>query len=997
MKLCIIHLSDIHFKEDEQAHIELATEIARVTFSTYRNSDHCLLAITGDVAFSGKKSEYKIANEFLQHLTTTLISEKNIPIDYAIAPGNHDCDLSENPVRDIVISTIKGDPSKAENEDLINLCTKVQSNFFEFRKKYTLESTLHEDPLWLEQSISIGKKIINISSINAAWMSSLEEKQGTLVYPIEKYDEIIENPTIRFTLLHHPLNWYCQHTYHNFRATLQQCSSIIFSGHEHTPNLNKIENPKSPNSSVIHIEAKATDPKVDNSGISLVTFCTETNSVTQKTFSRRNFKLIENPNEEVSTKISDSDQKNLIKRSYLEEISHLGATIKHPDKKILSMSDVYIDPEFEQLDEEIDSGSIRLAEVDFKNKTTLILGDEQSGKTKLLHNQFNSLTEKGIYPIFLDVRTLRRTTENELIKHEERSIKNTYKDNEFHRLSRSERAILIDNFDHIATNTTFTSTVINYIKSNYSTIIICADEILDTAISSNTKLFNEFKFDKKLKIRDFGRNSRIKLIKKWHQCSNNQERENLEKAVHKTESIINTALGRNLIPSRPIYLLTLLQSTSSQDSDDLQNSGMSYYYQYLITKSLEEAGTNKSKFDEIFHYLSNLSWFMKSTDSNEISYNELSKFNNSFSENFTTINLEKQIDLLKRAKIISEDSKYFTFSYPYIRYFFIGKYLADNIDQPEVISRIKEFCSDLSTRENSNTILFLTHHKNSDWVIDQVSENLNSCFADQFPVYFGNDSANLNDLVGTVSELVVNKIDVEHNQEIVRDIKDTSESNESTIESKRAEREEDQRLITEVFKMMRGSEVLGQILKNYYGSINRQKKQEYIREISEAPLRLLHFIFESTIKNPKNIIEDIEDRLKKKNISYSQDELRDITKGFISAFISHLSTGVIMKSSESINSEKLLEDICSFSEKNPQNAFKLIEVSSYLLSPNRLPLDKIRKIAKDLEDSPLAFHVFQNLAYYHIQMFHTPDNIKMKLGSYVKINLSAVKSLPKDR
>lgn len=993
MKLSIIHLSDIHFSEKDEKYIPLAKELAHSSFSTYRDSSYCIVALTGDIAFSGKSSEYEIAETFLKELKEALKAEKDIPIQFIIAPGNHDCELSSNIIRDVLIDSVKSDPSKAKDIEIINECTRVQENFFQFRDKL-INKPIYQDRLWLENEIEVGDMTIRLSTVNAAWMSSLTEKQGSLVFPIENYKDLLSCDFPRFSFIHHPLNWYCQNTYHSFKLELQQSTSILFSGHEHSLNSYNIENKRAGNT--IYIESRALDFNSSDSGYSTVSFNTTNSQIIQKTFSLSGQTYSENTNENISTKLSTSHYTQKINPNYLKKISDIGAVITHPEKNRLIIDDIFIDPEFEKtsISEEVEI--ISLNDVDFTNNTTLILGEEQSGKTKILHNQFNNLLDNDIYPIYLDSRNLKRVTLKEFNKNIDRSISEIYNNKgEYDKLSKTKRALLIDNFDAIGSNMSGLGSILESIKDNYSTVIITSDDALETVLDSNPKLLNDFEIDTKLKIRDFNANLRNKLIKKWHLCSDEQDSSSFECTIHKTESIINTVLGKNLIPARPLYLLTLLQSTSCQDKEDLHNSGMSYYYQYLITKSLEDAGVSRSKFDEIFNYLSNLAWFIRSQDLDMISYNELSKFNNQFSENYTTTSLDKQLSILLNSKILSHNNNYYQFSYPYIKLFFTGKYFADHIDKPEIIGIIRDYCKNLSTRENSNTILFLTHHKSSDWVIDEISENLKSCFSDNKPIYFGEDSNYLNDLVGTVSEVIISDINIDKNQEDQRVISDSNSHEPSDRQLNDIDKEDTNNKIIETFKILRGSEVLGQILKNYYGSLTRIKKSEYIKEIADAPLRLLHYIFENTISNPDDIIENIEKHLLDKKLDLTKDEIKNISTKFISQFVCQISTGIVIKMTESINSEKLSEDIRIFSSNNNKIAYNLLEAATYLLSPNKLPIDKISNLAKIIENNQLAFQVLQNLALYHIHMFHTPDRSKQQLGSLVKINLSKQRTLNK--
>jgi len=51
---------------------------------------------------------------------------------------------------------------------------------------------------------------------------------------------LMEPATLRLALVHHPLNWYAQSSYHDLRKKLRGHCNAIFSGHEHTATISTI-------------------------------------------------------------------------------------------------------------------------------------------------------------------------------------------------------------------------------------------------------------------------------------------------------------------------------------------------------------------------------------------------------------------------------------------------------------------------------------------------------------------------------------------------------------------------------------------------------------------------------------------------------------------------------------------------------------------------------------------------------------------------------------
>jgi len=985
MNICVIHLSDLHIRYPDDFVLQKARDIVSCAFEQVRESSHCLIAITGDIAFSGQAEEYKLATDFLGTIKENLSKESNTPIDFVIVPGNHDCKLiPENSIRSTIIESVLANQEKSYETEIVNFCTQAQEDFFAFEEALSPRASIYSDKLWKEIEINVGGKKIRLSLINASWMSTIHEEPGKLVYPINNYAETLrQDCDFRLSFVHHPLNWYCQQTYHEFRRLILASSSIVFSGHEHVNTISSVSNLDS--NSTIFIESNALQPhSTEGSGFSVVSIDIAETKVCQRSYILTDDKYVLEPQKDHSLEICTVGEDDSLTREFVKTLQDPGAALVHPDKAEIDFSDIYVSPELEG---ENGSENITLDELSLIEKKTIIFGDEQSGKTKILHHSFMSLYGTGIYPVYLDAKTIKRNTRNGIKKALAKAVKIEYINSEIiERSEKSKRVLLLDSYEEIGKQSKGVSSIFEYIEENFGTVLITCDTILNSGLTTSDEHDKRMTEYIKYSIKDFGCNLRYQLIKRWHSNTDRQTPKELEVACHNTESVITTVLGKNLVPSRPLFLLVLIQSSSSVGSEDLHNSGMSYYYQYLITKNLDESGVGRDIFDELFTYLAHLAWFYRSLGREYLEKSEIQKFNDEFSKKYTTVNLDKQLKILAKSKILNFDGMCYGFSYPYIKYFFIGKFFADNIDDQEIIDIIENACENLSTRENSNLILFLTHHKNSSWVVDSVSKNLGQCLAQHPPILFESDSAYLHDLIGSISEIVISDLNVEESQENKRRVAEEVEYEPSETELAKGH-DDYKEPLADLFRLIRSTEVLGQILKNYYGSISRDRKHTYLKEAIEAPLRLLAYTLDAVLESPDDLTKRVEAEIARKNKEMSESEVKKISAGFVSKMIRGICTGVVGKAAESIGSEKLKEDIDIIVCEEGSNAYKLIQAAIYLIAPNKLPIDKLRALAKELERNGIAYTILQGLVLYHIHMFHTTVAERQQLGAALKINL----------
>ena len=96
MALTYIHLSDIHFGQEKGPEVYVHDDVKECLIADVAKLKVAAeiermggVIVTGDVAFSGKKSEYDSAAHWLDQLTQVIGCEKT---DVIVVPGNHDID-----------------------------------------------------------------------------------------------------------------------------------------------------------------------------------------------------------------------------------------------------------------------------------------------------------------------------------------------------------------------------------------------------------------------------------------------------------------------------------------------------------------------------------------------------------------------------------------------------------------------------------------------------------------------------------------------------------------------------------------------------------------------------------------------------------------------------------------------------------------------------------------------------------------------------------------
>jgi hypothetical protein len=562
------------------------------------------------------------------------------------------------------------------------------------------------------------------------------------------------------------------------------------------------------------------------------------------------------------------------------------------------------------------------------------------------------------------------------------------------RVSKHKLVLIIDDIDRLKSGLGAVQYVLEHAERNFSSVVLTANPSFEIASLASTDAASQLGAYKKFQILQFGKKLRHRLIKKWCSLGPLGSLQEVDLKVDAAESLVNTVIGKNLVPEQPIYLLILLQSADQNQAGELQNSSFSHYYQYLITRSLYQVNVKTQELDEYQNYLSHLAWYLQDRDAKEIDLDEFRRFNEGFSQIFTSVDFDRRLHLLTEARILTRRGDFYSFAYPYVYFFFIGRYLASKVhtDQ-EIKSWVLDACQKLYIRDKANAVLFLTHHDNNPWVITQIAEVMRRCFADKVPMELNGDTDSINALITRTSELVLEAPNVARNQEESRAFSDSVAVRAEEPELHPDDPNTDLAFLARWNLLMKTAQILGQILKNYYGSLEKPFKAELIGEVFDGPLRALRIFLEEVARDMDGLVADVRHLIADSAPGLNAEEQKQAAHKTTFQILGWLGTQTIAAAAQFVASDKLREDIGTQVTKNPTVAYRLIGLATRLLRPGQLPLDEISKMAKELESNHYAFGILQSLGVHHLYLFHTDAAHKQSLCKSLGISLKQAKAI----
>ena len=363
MKLTILHLSDIHIRNSGDFVLTRAKNISESMYKYRSSADSILLLLSGDVAFSGKEDEYILAEKFINEIVSNISGETKRPVHIIVVPGNHDCNFDDHSsVRNAVLTNLANLNEDSIDDDIIKECLSVQKNFIDFRDRISTICNTGNDLLWSQYVIEVNDKTILIDCLNMAWMSQINECQGTINFPLKRYkDRANSDEDLRIIAFHHPVNWLKQGTYQSLRTFLRTIGDLIVTGHEHTQATSVVDD--AVNSQSVYVEGAALQPDKQglSSGFNIIDI-----DLTDSQFKSEMLEWNGSEYREVDLVGSWASFKKLpdrhpnefvINRGYFDFLKDPGANFSHPAKQCLELADYYVYPDLEDLSDDGDKRS----------------------------------------------------------------------------------------------------------------------------------------------------------------------------------------------------------------------------------------------------------------------------------------------------------------------------------------------------------------------------------------------------------------------------------------------------------------------------------------------------------------------------------------------------------------------------------------------------------------------------------------------------------------
>ncbi len=685
---------------------------------------------------------------------------------------------------------------------------------------------------------------------------------------------------------------------------------------------------------------------------------------------------------------------------YLNEINDLGVKINHPKIQSLTLSDVKVFPDLEELDGEDKkvTDSSLLAQGD--KRRAIIFGNDLSGKTTLGKFVQQQLDENGHIALMISASEVKNYSEDKFKELLKRKFLHQYGDialktemfidalND----KDSKVSLVIDNFENFGIKRNERqSAFFKYIKQEYASIIILADtsiELEALAKGGTREMLDGFETHKILQL---GHVKRDELIKKWINAGNDEALTDDDVVGIKLDisNKVNIAVGANFIPTYPFYVLTMIHLIEDGNKARTQGSSYADLYNYFITHALLESGIEPEDLDFYLTYLSYFAYTLLVGDTKSLTETALQDYYESYAEKMA---IDKPFSSVHRvlvnAKLLKFDDHSYSFSLSYCKYYFTAKYLSDNLDDQSIQQVVHEISQELHKNENANIVIFLVHHSKSKAIISAVIEQAKSQFRDAIPQTLSKpEMKKINGLIHEEIKFALQETTPEENRQKELTQKDTYERKKGDSG--------DGTDILDIFGQVnlafKTIDVLGQIANNYYGSLDAKSKSDIITELYTLGLRGLKAFLDNFDNYIEALRQYLEEQTEKKALQSDVEKNNEIDK-IIYGFVQLISFAFLKRVSDSTSSKNLIPTLNKVVKEQSGPAASIVDVAARLNFPGELSKNKkkVEVLYHELDKNYLPRDLLKMFVIQHMYKFNLSFQDKQSICAQLGINYAKV-------
>lgn len=1027
MSVTIVHLSDLHFTVGTNALEAKLRPLAAAISSADPSCNEYIVVLSGDVAYHGAAEEYEVASSFFNRLSNAINDHNpNATVRFLVVPGNHDCYLPENAVnlRTALVNAISSTlQTNSPDSSILESILDSQKNYSDFCNQLGLPAKDIIRQVYDRRIIKVGGSLIGFALYNTALLSTRTEQQGDLSVPIElirsgaKFDQECD---VIISVFHHPYTWLQVDVGIAFRDHVEHSSSIVLTGHQHFDHAFMKQSLAGEHTFYSEGDVMQEHLVPDRSGFRLIQLNTKDRlrRIVSYHWASSLYSVAEDTQwHAYSQSVSLATHPTPVSK-FLEMLSDSGIGLTHRLKGPVPLDAVFVYPDvitstmaaadvFKDV-----KGENLLKYVAAKNRV-LVRGSPNSGKTSLAKTLIKEwLRTRSLYPLLILGPQIRQADQSFIDRLLHGAVTETYSaagTERYRQLSASAKVLVIDDWDDSPLTRQDSERFLAAILPQFGKVILFVrgfsyiQYVLERLNGTEAILTFDL-----VSLKEFSHVARGELIEKWLALEVSKDDKDFSRRVEHTERLVQSVIGKNTLPSLPLIVLAILEA-SQRNADVLpENGSFGYLYEVLITSALNSTQGDKPQLDKKYTFLSLLAFRLFDSGADLLGESEISEMLDDYSRSFK-IKVDKGALLrdLERTRVLVKQDGNYSFGYSHYFYYFLARYFKNHIHGQHE-SRLRDLLNSMANGLNIGTngvfLMFFIYLTHDEKLIDecvQLGDRILSDFApsdltDEVEFYNSKDFAGIERQIPESVDLDASR---RRRRQVADEVPRKAQADGETAQfglHLGSEGYSDNLPLSTKFEYgFRCTEILGQILRNFTGSLPGDRKLAILRTTYLLGLRslraMLMTLSDTTLKAREQIAKkDPNKRGDREFIKQVEKLLTVIGQILGGSMIQLISTNVGSPDIEEVAYTETLDKI------GRTNASELVDLAIRLDHSEEYPFSRIKRLHKLYHANRFAQRVLKDMVIANMHVFEIGHEMRQRVLATLEIAKPVDSLLSKD-
>lgn len=1009
MRVLILHVSDIHIRGSRDFVLSLGRELVEAVKDVEHSPACIIVAVSGDIAWSGKPEEYLLALEYfnavVEGLKELFRSNEGAspPIYFAACPGNHDCDFDpESKLRRALLEDVFKDHSLFKEEDTSRVLTGCQDAFFEFVAAFSPQGpngypNAYADRYTYELIFRIDDEhSIAFLCCNTACTSKRREDESQLSFPTSTIPSSKPNASAVVSMYHHPDNWLSSPNAREFRSAIGSISDIILSGHEHDSTHSVIS--REERSRFIHIEGGALQDLQspgDSSFSALVIDLVEREyTYTRFILDGGSYYRTSSPKwlEFPGNRLRDR-QGFPITEHFTCFLRDIGVHLTHRGASAINLDDLFIYPKLRDvitttIGEHTSFDSSTLHELVNEESKILLVGQERSGRTSLLKTWFRDLYDAGFIPVYVQAKGKDLGSQEAITAAIEDAVRHCYGEEKveaFRTAPRGTRAIIVDDFDKARIADSQRGEMLREFGKWGDVVVLSGDSI---AVNLDEFMLSPALQDYfVLSIEPLRREERDRLVQRWLTLDGSPY-ENLNAFLHKLHEVsskVEALIGEKYITPYPIAVLSLLQAVEAFSPLQTSPVGVGSQYDVFVRNHLF-IELSSGEINVATSFLGMVAFEMINLGRTWLTVEEEEDVRRHFDQEMgQRIDKVAPLKTLRDKQIYRASNDQLAFYYPYQFYHFAASHLNRQRDDERVKKVLLHMSKELHRGDYANVLLFLASYSVPSEVIDSLVSHAEGVLRNERPETFEDDPPALKG--GGLPDLTFHDSGGTDSRRrfIAEDSPSEHDDGNSSFDSQGDP--DPASVLGRLNSCLKAIQILGQLLKNNPGSINHKDKVRILEVVTSAAQRGLGLVLDIFEDNKEELFEKLGEMVHRADPRRASEAKAQQTISALNGLLAGVALFHVRHLADAIGSPELdlaIREVL----KDEKGSFRgLARLAVELDHKQAFPRAQVKVIQELIGDKHLAGWVLRSLIIRRLAVFpDLPIKDRQKICSELNIS-----------